>query len=103
MSFLRVDTEVMAAGATKIQNTIDDIDHVLNLLNNDVNTMLSSWAGDAADAHAKMHDRFAGDARTIRNSLAEMCSALLRTHAIYVAQEGEQNADQVTMSGQILS
>ena len=50
-----------------------------------------------------MHDRFAKDASLIRNSLAEMYSALMKTHAIYVTQESEQTADQVTMSGQILT
>jgi WXG100 family type VII secretion target len=103
MSFLRVDTEMMAAGATKIQNAIDDLDTVLGQLDNDVTTMLGAWAGEAADAHAKMHERFAKDAAEIRNSLADMYTALVRTHSIYVAQESEQTSDQVTMSGQILS
>ncbi len=103
MNILRVDTEQMAAGATKIQNAIDDIDNVLNLLGNDVSTMSGAWSGDAADAHLKMHDRFAKDASVIRNSLAEMYSALTKTHAIYVAQESEQTGDQVNMSGQILA
>ena len=103
MSILRVDTEQMAAGATKIQNAIDDIDNVLGLLGQDVTTMLSAWTGDAADAHYKLHDRFAKDASLIRNSLAEMYSALLKTHSIYVTQESEQTSDQVTMSGQILT
>lgn len=103
MSILRVDTELMAAGATKIRNAIDDIDNTLNLLGQDVSTMLGGWGGDAADAHGRMHDRFARDAAVIRNSLIEMYEALSRTHAIYVTQETEQSSDGVTMSGQILA
>jgi hypothetical protein len=48
-----------------------------------------------------MHERFQADAATIRNSLAEMQSALVRTRAIYLAQEGEQTNDHVVLSDQI--
>lgn len=103
MTVLRVNTEIMAASASKIENAIDDIGNVLNLLNNDVNAMLDAWQGEAADAHRDMHVRFQKDASVIRNSLSEMCSSLLRTHSIYVAQETEQHGDQVAMSSQILT
>lgn len=101
MTILRVNTELIAAGASKIQNALDDIDNVLNLLGKDVNTMLSAWSGDAASAHAKMHERFGKDATTIRNSLIEMRAALLRTYSIYTGQESQQTGDHTLMTSQI--
>lgn len=103
MTILRVSTELIASGASRIQNALDDIDNVLTLLGGDVNTMLSAWSGDAASAHTKMHERFGKDAATIRNSLVEMRNALLRTHAIYSNQESEQSSDHAVMTGQIQS
>ncbi len=103
MSYLRVSPELIASGASRIQNALDDIDNVLSLLSGDVQNMLSAWSGDAASAHKKLHDGFAEDAATIRNSLTEMRTALLRTYAIYSNQEAEQTSDHAVMTGQIQS
>ena len=101
MSYLKVDTEVMAASATRIANAVDDIQALLNLLTDDVNTMLSGWTGDAAAAHRSLHERFQTDAVNIRDALLDMHDALLRTHTAYVTQESEQTADQVVAANQI--
>ena len=101
MAVLHVDTEIMAAGAAKMQQAIDDFDALMTGLRGDVDTMLSAWRGAGADAHRAMHERFQSDAGTIRTSLAEMHSALLRTRAIYLAQESEQTSDHVIMTEQI--
>lgn len=101
MATLHVDTDAMAAGAAKVQDAIEQIDGLLTQLRGDADAMLSAWSGPAADAHRSMHERFQGDAATIRNSLAEMHSALLRTRAIYLAQEGEQTSDHNVMTNQI--
>lgn len=101
MSILHVDTEVMAASATKIANAVDEIDGLLNLLAQDANTMLDGWRGDAATAHRDMHERFQQDAARIRDSLRDMHDALLRTHTSYVTQETEQTNDQTVAAGQI--
>jgi WXG100 family type VII secretion target len=101
MAVLQVDTDAMAAGAAKVQGAVEDIDALLTQLRGDVDTMLGAWRGPAADAHRSMHERFQADAATIRNSLAEMQSALVRTRAIYLAQEGEQTNDHVVLSDQI--
>jgi len=42
MAILRVDTEVMAASAGKIANTIEEMSGLLNLLNGDVNAKSSA-------------------------------------------------------------
>jgi WXG100 family type VII secretion target len=101
MAVLHVDTEVMAAGAATMQQAIEDFDALMTGLRGDVDTMLGAWRGAGADAHRSMHERFQRDASAIRTSLAEMHGALVRTRAIYLAQESEQTSDHVTMTEQI--
>lgn len=101
MAVLHVDTEAMAAGAATMQRAIEDFDALMTGLRADVDTMLAAWRGAGADAHRSMHQRFQQDASAIRTSLSEMHSALLRTRAIYLAQETEQTSDHVTLTQQI--
>lgn len=103
MAILRVDTEAMASGAARIETALTEIDGLMRRLTSDVNDMLAAWSGPAADAHRELHLRFQTDATTIHSSLAEMHSALQRTHGTYVQQESAQRADQVQMSNQIHS
>lgn len=103
MTILRVDTEAMAAAAAKIDGAREEINALLGRLRGDVDVLLASWSGPAAEAHLAMHQRFDRDANAILTSLGEMHAGLLRTHATYVQQEGEQRVDHVVLSDQIRS
>ena len=103
MTILRVDTEVMASAAGRIERALGEIEALMGRLHGDVADLLSAWSGPAATAHRAMHERFDHDAATIATSLSEMHAALVRTHATYVQQETEQSSDHVVLSDQILS
>jgi WXG100 family type VII secretion target len=103
MTILRVDTEAMATAATKIDGAIEEINGLLARLRGDVDAMLGSWSGPAADAHRELHVRFDRDANVINTSLAEMHGALVRTHVTYVQQERQQSSDHIVLSDQIRS
>lgn len=101
MSF-GVDTDTMAAGASKIGLAAEQIDALLTAMRKDVNVMLEGWRGGGASAHRDLHARYEQDVVAINQALREMQAALQQTHQVYVRQENEQHGDHVVMRNTIL-
>ena len=97
-----VDTDTMASGAARIGVAAERIDDLLSRMRADVNEMLGGWAGEGADAHKGLHERYERDVVAINNNLRAMQEALMQTHSVYVRQETEQQGDHISMRSQIV-
>ena len=97
-----VDTDAMAASASKIAVAAEQLDALLSRMRADVNEMLGGWSGAGASAHRNLHARYEADVVAINRNLREMQAALQQTHQLYLRQETEQSNDHVSMRNQIM-
>jgi WXG100 family type VII secretion target len=97
----RVNTEIMAQAAVRVEDAATVIDRCIAKLRTEMTTLFGSWSGDSAHAHGEAHQRFDADAKALHLSLMQIHRALLSTHRSYTVQESEQSTDGRGLANQV--
>lgn len=101
MASYTTSQEAMQQGAVKVEQASNDIQGLLGTLQNEVDTMMGGWGGEAATAFVQVHEAFGQQANKINTALRNMHEALISTHRTYGTQETDQSSSFQQMIGTI--
>jgi WXG100 family type VII secretion target len=93
--------QAMRAGANAVEEAQQAITGHIATLRGEIETMMSRWKGEAADAFVNVHNSFEENAGRINNALAQIHEALVSTHPTYDAQESDRSGTFTNMNSQI--
>jgi len=95
------ESEAMAKGAQAVEEATTRIHQHLATLQQNVDTMLSHWRGDASTSFGNAHEAFAQQGRKLNDALHAMHEALVQTTRTYQAQEEQHSSQFNTIANQL--
>lgn len=95
------ETEAMAKGAHAVEEATTRIHQHLGTLQQQVDTILGHWKGDASTSFGNAHEAFAQQGRKLNDALRAMHEALVHTSRTYQAQEEQQSSQFNSIANQL--
>lgn len=101
MAKTQAESAVMAATATKFENTNSSLQSMLTSLMNELAVMQGSWEGAGARSFEQVRQEWARNQQQLSRALAETAEAIRTSGTSYAASDSETASRVARAGGQI--
>ncbi|MBB5806168.1 WXG100 family type VII secretion target [Saccharothrix ecbatanensis] len=91
----------LVEGAKDIVSTNEAVQGILSQLGNTIDGLMPAWKGGAAQAFAKLMERFHADADKLQKALMDIAEQMDQSAATYMEQELEQESQMSNITNRL--